>query len=136
MCIRDRKKAVDARIKSERMRTELITNVSHDIKTPVTAIISYVDLLKKEDLKNQNAAGYVEVLDRQSQRLKSLIYDLLDLSKASTGNVEVNMSELDLPVFIEQSLGEYIPKMEKRNLKPVVNFKIDDRDKNCLLYTS
>lgn len=126
------KKAVDARIKSERMRTELITNVSHDIKTPVTAIISYVDLLKKEDLKNQNAAGYVEVLDRQSQRLKSLIYDLLDLSKASTGNVEVNMSELDLPVFIEQSLGEYIPKMEKRNLKPVVNFKIDDRDKNEL----
>ena len=114
------------------MRTELITNVSHDIKTPVTAIISYVDLLKKEDLKNQNAAGYVEVLDRQSQRLKSLIYDLLDLSKASTGNVEVNMSELDLPVFIEQSLGEYIPKMEKRNLKPVVNFKIDDRDKNEL----
>ena len=59
------KKAVDARIKSERMRTELITNVSHDIKTPVTAIISYVDLLKKEDLKNQNAAGYVEVLDRR-----------------------------------------------------------------------
>ncbi|MBU5478400.1 HAMP domain-containing histidine kinase [Eubacterium sp. MSJ-13] len=126
------KKAVDAQIKSERMKTELITNVSHDIKTPVTAIISYVDLLKKEDLKNENAAGYVEVLDRQSERLKNLIYDLLDLSKASTGNVDVNMAELDLPVFVEQSLGEYIPKMEKRNLTPVVKFKMDDDKKNRL----
>lgn len=126
------KKAVDAQIKSERMKTELITNVSHDIKTPVTAIISYVDLLKKEDLKNENAVGYVEVLERQSERLKNLIYDLLDLSKASTGNVDVNMAELDLPVFVEQSLGEYIPKMEKRNLTPVVKFKMDDDKKNRL----
>ena len=126
------KKAVDAQIKSERMKTELITNVSHDIKTPVTAIISYVDLLKKEDLKNENVAGYVEVLDRQSERLKNLIYDLLDLSKASTGNVDVNMAELDLSVFVEQSLGEYIPKMEKRNLTPVVKFKMDDDKKNRL----
>ena len=68
-------------MKSERMKTELITNVSHDIKTPVTAIISYVDLLKKEDLQNKTAAGYIDVLDRQSLRLKNLIYDLLDLSK-------------------------------------------------------
>lgn len=130
-CISDgMKKAVDAQIKSERMKTELITNVSHDLKTPVTAIISYVDLLKKEDLKNKEVAGYVDVLDRQSQRLKNLIYDLLDLSKASTGNVEVDMSEIDLSVFIEQSLGEYMSKMENRNLIPVVSFKADDEKKN------
>ena len=74
------KKAVESQMKSERMKTELITNVSHDIKTPVTAIISYVDLLKKEDLQNKTAAGYIDVLDRQSLRLKNLIYDLLDFS--------------------------------------------------------
>lgn len=126
------KKAIESQMKSERMKTELITNVSHDIKTPVTAIISYVDLLKKEDLQNKTAAGYVDVLDRQSLRLKNLIYDLLDLSKSSTGNVEVNMTKLGLAVFIEQSLGEYISKFEKKNLIPIVNFRMDDDTKNEL----
>ena len=126
------KKAVESQMKSERMKTELITNVSHDIKTPVTAIISYVDLLKKEDLQNKTAAGYIDVLDRQSLRLKNLIYDLLDLSKSSTGNVEVNMEKLGIAVFIEQSLGEYISKFEKKNLMPIVNFRMDDEVKNEL----
>ena len=126
------KKAVESQMKSERMKTELITNVSHDIKTPVTAIISYVDLLKKEDLQNKTAAGYIDVLDRQSLRLKNLIYDLLDLSKSSTGNVEVNMEKLGIAVFIEQSLGEYISKFEKKNLMPIVNFRMDDEFKNQL----
>lgn len=126
------KKAVESQMKSERMKTELITNVSHDIKTPVTAIISYVDLLKKEDLQNKTAEGYVDVLDRQSMRLKNLIYDLLDLSKSSTGNVEVNMTKLGLAVFIEQSLGEYISKFEKKNLTHIVNFRMDDEVKNEL----
>ena len=125
-------KSLAEKIKSERMKTELITNVSHDIKTPVTAIISYVDLLKKEDLQNKTAAGYIDVLDRQSLRLKNLIYDLLDLSKSSTGNVEVNMEKLGIAVFIEQSLGEYISKFEKKNLMPIVNFRMDDEVKNEL----
>ena len=125
-------KSLAEKVKSERMKTELITNVSHDIKTPVTAIISYVDLLKKEDLQNKTAAGYIDVLDRQSLRLKNLIYDLLDLSKSSTGNVEVNMEKLGIAVFIEQSLGEYISKFEKKNLMPIVNFRMDDEVKNEL----
>ena len=76
--------AVEERIKSERMKTELITNVSHDIKTPITSIISYVDLLDKESLENETANEYIEVLKRQSERLKKLVQDLIDASKAST----------------------------------------------------
>ena len=102
--------AVDERMKSERMKTEPITNVSHDIKTPLTSIINYVDLIKKEDFENEKAREYVEILDRQSQRLKKLICDLVDASKASSGAIGVTMEKLDAGVLLEQIVGEYTDK--------------------------
>jgi signal transduction histidine kinase len=112
--------AVEERMKSERMKTELITNVSHDIKTPLTSIVSYVDLLEKEELGNETARGYVEVLARQSARLKKLIEDLVDASKASTGNLTVNWERLELGVLLDQAAGEYAERMEKAGLELVV----------------
>ena len=88
--------AVDERMKSEHFKAELITNVSHDLKTPLTSIINYVDLLKKVDIDNPKAAEYIEVLDRKSQRLKKLTEDLVEASKASTGNLTVNWERLDM----------------------------------------
>ncbi len=111
--------AVEERLKSERFRTELITNVSHDIKTPLTSIVSYVDLLEKEELGNETAKGYVEVLSRQSARLKKLIEDLVDASKASTGNLTVNWERLELGVLLDQAAGEYAERMEKAGLELV-----------------
>ncbi len=108
--------AVEERLKSERFRTELITNVSHDIRTPLTSIISYVDLLEKEDLQNETARGYVEVLARQSARLKKLIDDLMDASKASTGSLTVNMEKLELGVLVDQAAGEYQERLEQAGL--------------------
>jgi len=85
--------AVEDRMKSEHFKTELITNVSHDIKTPLTSIINYVDLIKKEDVQDEKLQEYVDVLDRQSARLKKLIEDLMEASKASTGNLAVSLEE-------------------------------------------
>lgn len=99
--------AVEDKIKSERLKTELITNVSHDIKTPLTSIINYVDLIKKEDTDNEKIKEYVGVLDRQSSRLKKLIDDLLEASKASTGNITVNPEILEAGVLLGQAVGEY-----------------------------
>lgn len=109
--------AVDEKIRSERMKTELITNVSHDIKTPLTSIINYIDFLKKEDLGSDKAAGYVDVLDRQSQRLKKLIEDLTEASKASTGNVKIELAPCDAGVMMTQVMGEYQEKAEKAELR-------------------
>ena len=109
--------AIEERMKSERFQTELITNVSHDIKTPLTSIISYVDLLGKEDLKNDKAKEYLEVLQRQSQRLKKLLQDLLDASKASTGNVELHMEKVDAGVLLNQTLGEFEEKLQKSGVE-------------------
>lgn len=117
--------AVEDRMKSERMKTELITNVSHDIKTPLTSIISYVDLLKKEQLDNRTALEYVEVLDRQSARLKKLIQDLIDASKASTGNLNVHLEETNIRVLLEQAMGEFTEKMEKRGLRTVITYNTE-----------
>ena len=88
-------KAVNEKMKSERFKTELITNVSHDIKTPLTSIINYVDLLEKEEIPNENAKEYLEVLERQSARLKKLIEDLIEASKASSGSLSVNLEKLE-----------------------------------------
>ena len=112
--------AVQEKMKSERFRTELITNVSHDIKTPLTSIINYVDLLEKEDIDNEKVKEYLEVLDRQTARLKKLIADLLEASKASTGNLKVNMEELDAAVLISQVAGEYTERFAKKQLEPVL----------------
>lgn len=113
-------KAVDARMKSEHFKTELITNVSHDIKTPLTSIINYVDLLKKEDIANETAQEYLEVLDRQSARLKKLIEDLMEASKASTGNLTVNFEKLEAGVFMVQTVGEFEEKTSACDLELVI----------------
>lgn len=108
--------AVEEQMKSERMKTELITNVSHDIKTPLTSIVSYVDLLKKEPMPNDQAREYLNVLDRQAARLKKLTEDLVEASKASTGNLTVNFQPTDVNVLLSQSAGEYQEKLAARDL--------------------
>lgn len=118
-------KAVEERMKSERFKTELITNVSHDIKTPLTSIINYVDLLEKEEIENETAKEYVSVLSRQSARLKKLIDDLLEASKASTGNISVNLIKFELGILLSQALGEYDERFANSNLQIILN-KTDD----------
>lgn len=113
--------AVEKRMQSEHFRTELITNVSHDIKTPLTSIINYVDLLQKENIENDNAKEYLEVLSRQSARLKKLTEDLVEASKASTGSMPVNMEKLELGVFLTQTLGEFKEKLEEAGLRIVMH---------------
>ena len=110
--------AAQKQLKSERMKTELITNVSHDIKTPLTSIINYVDLLQKPHTEDQQAQ-YLEVLDRQSQRLKKLIDDLMEMSKASTGNMSVDIETVDAAEAVNQALGEFADKLERAQLMPV-----------------
>lgn len=112
--------AVSGRMKSERFKTELITNVSHDIKTPLTSIINYTDLLKKENIETEPVKGYIEVLDRQSERLKKLINDLLEASKASSGNIKMDIAEVDAGLMLEQVYGEYQDKFEKAGLTGIV----------------
>ena len=110
--------AVHNQVRSERMKTELITNVSHDIKTPLTSIINYVDIMSQ--CRNREEAGqYLEVLSRQSQQLKKLIEDLMELSKASSGNMQVNIATLDASESVNQALGEFSDKLEKAQLTPV-----------------
>lgn len=110
--------AAQKQLKSERMKTELITNVSHDIKTPLTSIINYVDLLEKPHTPQEQEA-YLEVLSRQSQRLKKLIDDLMEMSKASTGNMTVEIEVINAAEAINQSLGEFADKLESAQLTPV-----------------
>lgn len=115
------KKAVSEAIKGERMKTELITNVSHDLKTPLTSIINYVDLLKKEDLENQNARNYIEVLEEKSARLKQLVEDLIEASKASSGNLSVNKEKVDMHQLVMQAYGEFDEKIVKAGLDIRIN---------------
>ncbi len=112
-------RALDEKIKSERLKTELITNVSHDIKTPLTSIVNYVELLEREQLDGR-AAEYVGVLSRQSSRMKKLIDDLIEASKASTGNIEAHPAPLDLAVMAGQTDGEYSERFAARDLRLVV----------------
>ena len=118
--------AVAESIKSERMNADLITNVSHDIKTPLTSIINYVDLLKKEDLKNEKADEYLEVLDRQSARLKKLTEDIVEASKASTGNIEMNIERVDLAVLLSQASGEFEEKFKTKDLEFIKTLHADN----------
>ena len=99
-------KTVDERMKSERLKTELITNVSHDIRTPLTSIITYTDLLKHEGLDSEKAPEYLDVLTQKSQRLKTLTDELFEAAKAATGNIDVNLSDLDIIALLNQVLGE------------------------------
>lgn len=111
--------AVEQRMKSERMKTELITNVSHDIKTPLTSIINYTDLIEKEPCDNPKITEYAGVLHRQSDRLKRLIDDLVEASKASTGNLEVLLAPCEVGVMLTQTVGEYELRLRERNLELV-----------------
>lgn len=113
-------RAVDERLKSERLKTELITNVSHDIKTPLTSIINYVDLISKEKCENEKIAEYTLVLSRHSERLKKLIEDLVEASKVSTGNVDVSLAPCDVGVLLSQTAGEYETKLSDSSLTLVV----------------
>ena len=109
--------AVDTIVRSERLKAELITNLSHDLKTPLTSIISYVDLLKRENLENEQAKEYIDILDRKSGRLKGLITDLIDVSRISSGNVELNMTVLDLRSMVRMAAGEFEDRFEQTGLK-------------------
>jgi signal transduction histidine kinase len=111
--------AVEKEMKSEHLKTELITNVSHDIKTPLTSIINYVDLLQKEHTEEEEAQ-YLEVLSRQSDRLKKLIEDLIEASKASTGNINVELTKINVNEILNQSLSEYEEKLQEKGLDVIV----------------
>ena len=112
--------AVEERIKSERFKAELITNVSHDIKTPLTSIINYVDLLNKENIEDEKICEYIEVLDRQSKRLKKLTEDLVDASKVSTGNIKIDLAPCNVGMLISQTMGEYESKAAANELEPIL----------------
>ena len=115
--------ALNEKIKSERFKTELITNVSHDIKTPLTSIVNYVDLLKKEQIENQTAVEYISVIDRHSERLKKLVVDLVEASKATTGNISVNFERCDVGVLLQQALGEFDERFKKAQVIPLLKIE-------------
>lgn len=112
--------AIQASLKNERQKTELITNVSHDIKTPLTSIINYVDLLKKEEMPNEKAKEYLEILDSKSQRLKRLTEDLVEASKASSGNIKLKMEKINVNELIKQVSGEFEDRFKERNLEEIM----------------
>ena len=113
-------KAVDISMRDEKMKADLITNVSHDIKTPLTSIINYVDLLKRENIEDEKIKGYVDVLDQKSQRLKQLTDDLVEASKISSGNITLNIEKINFVELIHQSIGEFSEKFEQRGLKTML----------------
>ena len=109
--------AIEQSLKSERLKTELITNVSHDIKTPLTSIINYVDLLKRENIEDEKIKQYIDILNQKSLRLKKLIEDLVEASKVSSGNVKLNIEVIDLKELLAQTLGEFEDRFETKKLK-------------------
>ncbi len=118
--------AIQEQLKSERLKAELITNVSHDIKTPLTSIINYVDLLKKEEIENDKAKEYIGVLDNKSQRLKKLTEDLIEASKASSGNVKLNMEKINIVQLMKQAIGEFEDKFNTSNLQIITKFESEE----------
>ena len=127
-------KAVETSMKDEKMKADLITNVSHDIKTPLTSIINYVDFLKRENIADEKIRGYIQVLDTKSQRLKQLTDDLVEASKISSGNISIQHERINFVEFINQVFGEFAEKFDSRGLKLVKNLpanpvyiKVDSR---------
>lgn len=112
---------VEERMRSERMKTELITNVSHDIKTPLTSIVNYVDLISTENTENEKIVEYISILQRQSERLKKLIEDLVEASKASTGSLAVHKAPVNLGVLLEQTAGEFRERLTAAKLEAIIN---------------
>lgn len=115
------KKSVENEMKSENMKTELITNVSHDLKTPLTSIINYIDLLKRENIEPESARDYVSILDKKSQRLKVLIEDLFEASKAASGAMELNITKIDVGQLLKQALGENDERFIESKLEVKLN---------------
>lgn len=113
--------AVNEMMKSERLKTDLITNVSHDIKTPLTSIINYVDLLKRENIEDPKIQGYIQILEEKAQRLKTLTEDVVEASKVSSGNISLEYMDVDLVEMLNQTIGEFSEKFEARALKIKVN---------------
>ena len=113
--------AVNTSMKDEKMKTDLITNVSHDLKTPLTSIINYVDLLKKENIDNENAIDYINILDEKSQRLKQLTDDLVEASKISSGNIVLQFENINVKALMDQMYAEFYDKFEEKNLTAVTN---------------
>ncbi len=118
--------AIEESLQSERLKTELITNVSHDIKTPLTSIINYVDLLKKEEIPNEKVKEYIDILDKKSYRLKKLTEDLVEASKVSSGNVKLNIEKINLKELIHQSIGEFKDRLEEKNLQIEISMPEED----------
>jgi signal transduction histidine kinase len=119
------KKAVNEEVKSQKMKTELISNVSHDLKTPLTSIITYVDLLKDENLSDEKRVQYLDTLDRKSQRLQELIEDLFEVSKVNSGNVNLNIVDVDVVSLMKQTLLEVDDKIKNSSLTIRNNFPSD-----------
>ena len=120
------KEAVEISMKDERMKADLITNVSHDIKTPLTSIINYVDLIKREQVDNEKIRGYIDVLDEKSQRLKQLTDDLVEASKISSGNISLQFEKINLTELMNQTLGEFSEKFEQKRLTTVLNINVQN----------
>lgn len=118
--------AIEEGLKSERLKTELITNVSHDIKTPLTSIINYVDLLKKENIQDEKVQEYLNILDSKSQRLKKLTEDLIEASKASSGNIKLNIEKLNVKELIKQVSGEFEDKFKEKGLEIIESTPDED----------
>jgi len=121
---------VERRLKSERLKTELIINVSHDIRTPLTSVITYTDLLKNENIDNENAVKYIDIISKKSNRLKTLVDDLFDASKAASGNIPVKLAEVDINALITQGFGELDEQIKNSTL----DFKINMQDDKILAY--
>lgn len=114
-------KAINESIKAERLKTDLITNVSHDLKTPLTSIINYTDLLKKEKIENENAKKYIDILEKKSKKLKILTEDLIEVSKISSGNETATLEKIDFKELVLQANGEFAEKFEEKNLEVISN---------------
>ena len=117
------RQAVETSMKDERLKADLITNVSHDIKTPLTSIINYVDLLKREDIQDEKVKNYIQVLDSKSQRLKHLTDDLVEASKISSGNITLHIERINIVELLNQAIGEFSEKFETKDLQMVVTFE-------------
>ena len=112
-------KAVDTSMKDEKLKADLITNVSHDIKTPLTSIINYVDLIKREDIQNERVKEYVDILENKSHKLKQLTEDLLEASKISSGNISIELGKINFVELVNQTIGEFFEKFEKSDLQVI-----------------
>lgn len=126
--------AVSISMKDERLKADLITNVSHDIKTPLTSIINYVDLLKREDIRNEKAQEYIRILDEKSQRLKRLTLDLVEASKISSGNITLKMGQLNVSELFTQAIGEYEDKWKEKGLQIVADVEPKDGEPPYLIW--